>query len=89
MCSEKKMDLNARCLICNKMTTIKDVDMAGYKLWSEDKVLIQSALPDLSVDDRELLISGTCKTCWDSMFENDNMANSGYYGESQDDSQAW
>ena len=30
--------------------------------------LIQNAMPYLSADERELLISGTCGTCFDKMF---------------------
>ena len=30
--------------------------------------LIQDAMPYLSADERELLISGTCGTCFDKMF---------------------
>jgi hypothetical protein len=30
--------------------------------------LIQNAMPYLSADERELLISGTCGTCFDNMF---------------------
>lgn len=29
---------------------------------------IQDAFPMLSVDDRERLISGYCKECWDALF---------------------
>jgi hypothetical protein len=40
---------------------------AGFIAW-EGGVLIQTALPELSADDRELLISHTCGKCWDKMF---------------------
>ena len=33
--------------------------------------LIQEALPELSADQRELLISGTCPKCWDELFPPD------------------
>jgi len=29
---------------------------------------IQKCFPGLSADDRELLVSGTCKECWDEGF---------------------
>lgn len=32
---------------------------------------VQDVFPDLSVDDRELLISGICGKCFDSMFDED------------------
>jgi hypothetical protein len=48
-----------------------------YELWSLDRQaveswqggeLIQNAFPDMSVSDRELLISGTHPACWDKLF---------------------
>ena len=41
--------------------------VAGLKAW-EDGELIQDALPNLTADQRELLISGTCDDCWKTMF---------------------
>jgi hypothetical protein len=32
-------------------------------------MLIQKAMPNLSPDQRELLISGTCGECWEKMFK--------------------
>lgn len=32
-----------------------------YKLWSEGNMLIQQALPDLSANQREILMTGTCQ----------------------------
>ena len=32
---------------------------------------VQDIFPDLSVGDRELLISGTCNTCWQKLFGSD------------------
>ena len=45
----------------------KEVESADYKNWQEG-ALIQDALPYLTTDQRELLISATCGTCWDDMF---------------------
>ena len=30
--------------------------------------LMQEIFPDLSIGDRELLISGTCNTCWQKLY---------------------
>ena len=38
-----------------------------YQSWFEGKV-IQEAMPYLSVDQRELLQTGICTTCWSDMF---------------------
>lgn len=32
---------------------------------------VQNLFPAMSVDDRERLISGTCPTCWDIMFKDE------------------
>ena len=48
-----------------------------YEVWSLDRELvtrwqggenIQDVFPDMTVGDRELLISGTHATCWDKLF---------------------
>lgn len=33
----------------------------------EDGMLIQDAMPSLTLEERELLISGTCPQCWEAM----------------------
>jgi hypothetical protein len=33
--------------------------------------LIQRAMPSLSEEDREMMISGTCAPCWEKMFSED------------------
>jgi hypothetical protein len=43
------------------------VSLAEYLAWCEGK-LIQKAMPELTKDERELLISGTCGPCFDRLF---------------------
>jgi hypothetical protein len=43
------------------------VNEADYWDW-QDGALAQDAFPYLSADDRELLISGICPTCWEKSF---------------------
>jgi len=43
------------------------VDAMGFKAWKAG-MPIQRALPELSPDDREALITGFCNVCWDVMF---------------------
>ena len=54
------------CVVCN-----------DYELWSLDRKaveswqageMIQVAFPDMSEDDREILISGTHPACWSKLF---------------------
>lgn len=45
-----------------------EVDAEKFNAWKNGDMLIQDALSDLSVGERELLISGTCDACWKEMF---------------------
>ena len=58
--------LQARCRTCGD-THILMVNAQDKKRWMEGE-LIQDAMPYLTPDERELLISGTCGTCFDKMF---------------------
>lgn len=46
------------------------VDVDGYDRWRGGE-LIQNALPELSTEDREMLISGTCDVCWNMLLPED------------------
>ncbi len=50
---------------CEKTFTIP-VPMHERQAWC-DGMLIQDAMPSLSKEDRELMISGTCPECWAGM----------------------
>jgi len=45
-----------------------EVPLKGYNEWTMDGQPIVLAFPDMSVDDREMLISGTHPACWDRLF---------------------
>lgn len=55
------------CVVCGTKHTIL-VPTAGYKKWASGQALIQDALPGLSADERELLISNVCPRCFDKAF---------------------
>ncbi len=57
----------ASCCMCGAEKTLT-VNPIGYLQWKGKQALIQDALPELSKEDRELLISGTCGECWEKMF---------------------
>ena len=61
---------------CRHCGTLHDIDAPtrGWIDWQEGE-LIQVALPTLTEGERELLISGTCDTCWDRMFPPENDEN--------------
>lgn len=54
------------CWRCGTRTSVT-VDEEGYRRWL-DGALLQEALPSLSVDERELLLTGICPPCWSVMF---------------------
>lgn len=55
------------CVNCKTKHTIL-VPTAGYKLWASGQAKIQDAMPQLSEDERELLMSNICPVCWDKLF---------------------
>ena len=56
------------CRTCRKHYDLL-VDMNDVHSWMEG-TYIQDAMPYLSADERELLISHTCDACWEVLFEN-------------------
>lgn len=60
-------DVTVQCRMCEHQYHVVRVDPEMMEAWIDGK-LIQSVMPQLSADDRELLISGTCSSCWESLF---------------------
>ena len=58
------------CRMCQETTDLK-VNFQGFVEWKSGQ-LIQEALPELSCGERELLISGTCGTCFDELFPSED-----------------
>lgn len=56
------------CVSCNTKHTIL-VPTMGYRLWATGQAAIQHALPSLTDDERELLLSNICPKCWDKLQE--------------------
>ncbi len=56
----------ATCNHCKGQTEMM-VRFEDYKAWENGKV-IQDAMPYLTPGEREVLISGTCGSCFDKMF---------------------
>ena len=54
------------CPFCGKVNEIV-VPKDGYVRWVDGE-LIQKALPTLSDEEREMLLSGICPPCWDEAF---------------------
>lgn len=54
------------CPVCGEHDTVV-VPLDGYLKWQRG-VLIQEAMPDVSNDVREQLMTGICIPCWDKSF---------------------
>ena len=50
------------CTFC----TVLELDEQRIKNW-RDGAYIQNVFPDLTPDQRELMMTGTCGECWDKM----------------------
>jgi hypothetical protein len=54
------------CCVCNEYE-VWSLDRQAVTKWQEGE-LIQNAFPDMSMQDREILISGTHPACWEKLF---------------------
>ena len=61
-----KMEIYTACPFCgtNHLTIVPVED---YERWQAGE-LIQNAFPYLSANEREILKTGICPSCWDKMF---------------------
>lgn len=66
---EKTLTIVDKCRITGEVYSIT-VPMKGYRLWQAGE-LIQNAMPELSAEDREFLISGTSPNGWKKLFGDD------------------
>ncbi len=54
------------CRMCDNLHELHPT-WEGFIAWQNGD-LIQTAMPELNAAERELLISGTCDDCWQSLF---------------------
>lgn len=66
------MILLLKCQGCQKRKSI-EVEDEAFDNWTKG-TLVQKAFPELSVGDREMLISGLCSECFDELFPPDEAA---------------
>ena len=71
----KEVCVVTRCPICGRGNEV-EVNESDYWDW-DDGELVQVAFPYLSADEREMLISGICPDCWNSMWGSANDWNDG------------
>lgn len=64
------MKIRQVCPFCGQPTELElnNDQYMRFTLWREGTGLIQNLLPDLNSSDRELLITGMCYKCQDSVF---------------------
>jgi hypothetical protein len=58
--------VSTTCPICNEYDEVV-VPLDGYLAWNKG-ALIQDAMPTVSVDVREQLMTGICPSCWEINF---------------------
>ncbi len=68
------LDLYVRCKRCSRLIAV-EVPEQGFAQW-QSGMLIQDAMPDVSVNDRELLTSHTCKACFNGRNQDEMLARS-------------
>jgi hypothetical protein len=59
------------CMVCGHAGIVKGVSESGYEKWKAG-MFIQLALPSLSADEREQLLTGTHPSCWDAMMPDED-----------------
>jgi hypothetical protein len=65
---DNPLDVSKNCLGCGDYHEII-VERDDYDLWKRGVLRIQAAFPYLSDDKRELILSGTCGTCYDLLYD--------------------
>ena len=60
---KKKTDVMIECKFCQAFYTVP-VDENAYNDWQNGEGFIQDLMPELSPEERELLLSKTCEECW-------------------------
>ena len=68
--------MDVTCRGCSRVQTLPATreQVKEFFLPRTERRLIQEIFPDLSISDRELLISRTCNTCWKNLFGSDDKA---------------
>jgi hypothetical protein len=61
------IQIDTICPECHKKTTLSVIE-DEYKSWKQG-TLIQNAFPNLTPEERELLMTGICNNCWETMFD--------------------
>ena len=63
----KKTDITVKCPFCGCITLLRNIDKDAFTKYMNGE-LIQRVFPEMSANDRELLMTGMCKKCQDQIF---------------------
>lgn len=63
------MVVERSCPKCKVMQQVTVSEIA-YKAWQGGQ-FVQDAFPNLTANEREVLMTGICPKCWDEMFKED------------------
>lgn len=72
--SPPTVTVRTRCPDCKKDVEVKDIPRDAFESWFNGGALIQDALSMLSADQREVLLTGICGPCFESMFAESEVA---------------
>ena len=67
----EKITATIFCAVCRKGHKIKYFQK-DYINWKYNNTFIQHAMPYLTADERELLLTATCGQCFDEMFSEED-----------------
>lgn len=66
--AEMMLSIKRTCPLCGREQTIM-VRQYAYMKWVHKELSLQEAMPELTADEREALLSGICPPCWDKRFK--------------------
>ena len=61
---ELTISVKTQCPFCGKVRVLENIPRHRFFEWKEGYKNIQDALPELSADDREALMTGICNKCY-------------------------
>lgn len=64
----RSVTVNKTCILCHENAMSFILDANKYERWQSGE-LIQNVFPELSVNEREMLISSICGSCYDDLLD--------------------
>jgi hypothetical protein len=62
-----KYEIRTHCPLCNTSNPVVLMTRIAFNKWHHLGHYLEDVTPTLTTDERELLITGWCSTCWDQM----------------------